>query len=96
MAKMSIEEQLAEIEKKERAIQKRKRALKAKLSSQARKEDTRRKVLVGALVIGALPDLRPNSKRREWILQLLEGLTHERDRKLFADLLPDAPNQRRL
>ncbi|TCP77426.1 hypothetical protein C8J31_12422 [Rhizobium sp. PP-CC-2G-626] len=89
MPRKSIEERLAEIE-----VQR--KTLKARLGQQERKDDTRRKVLLGALVLHRLGEDRDGefSKRLgEWLRRELPGfLTRDADKELFADLLkPEAP-----
>lgn len=84
MARKSIEERLAQIE-----VQR--KTLKARLGKQERKDDTRRKVLLGALVLHRLGEDRDGefSKRLgEWLRRELPGfLTRDADKELFADLL---------
>lgn len=53
----------------------------AKYSQQARKEDTRRKILIGAMIMG---DMKKNPKlERNIMLKLDKFLLRENDRKLF-------------
>lgn len=84
MPRKSIEERLAQIE-----VQR--KTLKARLGQQERKDDTRRKVLLGALVLHRLREDRDGefSKRlAEWLRRELPGfLTRDADKELFADLL---------
>ncbi|MGV1768404.1 mobilization protein [Rhizobium rhizogenes] len=86
MARKSIEERLAQIEAQ-------RKTLKARLGKQERKDDTRRKVLLGALVLHRLGEDRDGefSKRLglgEWLRRELPGfLTRDADKELFADLL---------
>lgn len=84
MARKTIEQRLAEIEA-QRA------SLKARLSTQERTNDTRRKVLLGALVLQRLEaSSDPEFTRRlgDWLRRELPGfLTREKDKELFADLL---------
>lgn len=85
MARKSIAQKLAELDA-------RRSALKARLSKQDRARDTRRKVLLGALVLHRLDSAHdPEFTRRlaDWLRRELPGfLTRETDRDLFADLLP--------
>lgn len=88
MPRKSIEERLAQIEVQPKT-------LKARLGQQERKEDTRRKVLLGALVLHSLGEDRDGefSKRLgEWLRRELPGfLTRDADKELFVDLLkPEA------
>ena len=84
MARKSIEERLAQLDA-QRA------ALKARLGKQERANDTRRKVLLGALVLYRLENSKDEefSKRlHDWLRRELPGfLTREADKALFADLL---------
>lgn len=83
MVKRSIEERLAQLE-----VQR--QTLKARLGKQERARDTRRKVLLGALVLHRLgEDSRPfDQALKEWLQRELPGfLTRPDDRALFADLL---------
>ena len=88
MARKSIEERLAQLDA-QRA------ALKARLSKQERANDTRRKVLLGALVLHRLENSNdPDFTRRlgDWLRKELPGfLTRDGDKELFADLLTNTP-----
>ena len=80
----SIEERLAQLDNQRKTLQ-------ARLGQQERAKDTRRKVLLGALVLHRLEDSGDGefSKRLEdWLKRELPGfLTRDADRALFADLL---------
>lgn len=83
MAKRTIEERLAQLEAQ-------RQTLKARLGKQERARDTRRKVLLGALVLHRLgEDKREFDKAlKEWLQRELPGfLTRDDDKALFADLL---------
>ena len=84
MARKSIEQRLAELDAQ-------RSALKARLSKQDRANDTRRKVLLGALVLHRLENANdPEFTKRlgEWLRRELLGfLTRDNDKALFADLL---------
>ena len=83
MARKTIETRLAEIEAE-------KKTLKARLSKQERAHDTRRKVLLGALVLHRLEAGKDEFSRRlgDWLRRELPGfLTRDVDKELFADLL---------
>ncbi|MCF1485573.1 MULTISPECIES: mobilization protein [Rhizobium/Agrobacterium group] len=88
MAKKTIEQRLAELDS-------RRAALKARLSKQDRNNDTRRKVLLGALVLHRLENANdPEFTKRlgDWLRRELPGfLTRDNDKALFADLLGQAP-----
>lgn len=84
MARKSILQRLAELEG-------RKKALKARLGKQERAQDTRRKILLGALVLHRLehcddPDL--TRRLRDWLQRELPGfLVRDGDRRLLEDIL---------
>lgn len=84
MARKTIEQRLAELDA-QRA------SLKARLGKQERANDTRRKVLLGALVLHRLensndPDF--TNRLTAWLRKELPGfLTRDGDKELFADLL---------
>ena len=83
MARKSIEERLAQLDA-QRA------ALKARLSKQERANDTRRKVLLGALVLHRLENGRDEFSKglADWLRRELPGfLTRDGDQELFDDLL---------
>jgi hypothetical protein len=86
MARKTIEQRLAELDA-QRAT------LKARLSKQDRANDTRRKVLLGALVLHRLENSNdPDFTRRlsDWLRRELPGfLTRDGDRELFTDLLKE-------
>ncbi|RRY02336.1 mobilization protein [Brucella anthropi] len=89
MARKSIEQRLAELDAQ-------RSALKARLSKQDRANDTRRKVLLGALVLHRLENANdPEFTKRlgDWLRRELPGfLTRDNDKALFADLLGPAPS----
>ena len=87
MARKTIEQRLAELDA-QRAT------LKARLGKQERANDTRRKVLLGALVLHRLEsgkDEEFSRRLREWLKrELPDFLTRPGDKELFADLLGKA------
>lgn len=87
MARKSIEQRLAELDAQ-------RSALKARLSKQDRANDTRRKVLLGALVLHRLENNNdPEFTKRlgDWLRRELPGfLTRDGDKELFADLIGPA------
>ena len=84
MARRSIEQRLERIEAQ-------KKALKARLGKQDRAKDTRRKILLGALILHRLEhdtDTEFASRLRDWLIRELPGfLTRDDDKALFRDLL---------
>lgn len=91
MPRTSIQQRISQLEE-------RKKALKARLGKQERREDTRRKVLIGALVLHRLehcPDAEFTRRLGEWLARELPGfLVREGDRALFSDLLNRVPSKR--
>ena len=88
MARKTIEQRLAELDA-QRAT------LKARLGKQERANDTRRKVLLGALVLHRLENASdPDFTKRlgDWLRRELPGfLTRDGDKEHFADLIGSAP-----
>ncbi len=83
MAKRTIAERLAQLDAQ-------REALRARLGKEERAKDTRRKILLGALVLHRLAeDNREFDKAlKEWLQRELPGfLTRPDDKALFADLL---------
>ena len=88
MARKTIEQKLAELDAQ-------RSALKARLSKQERANDTRRKVLLGALVLHRLENGKADFTKRlgDWLRRELPGfLTRDGDKELFADLLGKPAN----
>ena len=89
MPRKTIEERLAQLEA-------RKKALKARLSKQERTEDTRRKVLLGAFVLHRLEHGRDEISKglADWLRRELPGfLTRDTDRPLFDELLKEKQSE---
>lgn len=85
MARKSIADRLAQLEAQ-------KKALTARLSKQERARDTRRKVLLGALVLHRIEEGDPAMAQQltAWLKRELPGfLSRDSDVALFDDLLPD-------
>ncbi|TWB09315.1 relaxasome subunit MobC [Nitrospirillum amazonense] len=89
MPRKSIEERLAQLDAQ-------RKTLAARLSKRQRAQDTRRKVLLGALVLHHLQsqdDVSQPNRLRDWLRhQLPKFLTRADDKALFADILGDPPN----
>ena len=89
MARKPIEQQIAQLEA-------RAKTLKARLARQDRARDTRRKILIGALVLHRLEqsgDTEFSKRLTDWLRRELPGfLTREDDKALFADLLSGKTN----
>lgn len=90
MARKSIEQRLAELDAQ-------RSALKARLGKQERANDTRRKVLLGALVLHRLEttnDPEFTKRLRDWLRrELPDFLTRDNDKTLFDDLLKPAATE---
>ena len=89
----SLEEQLSQLEAKKKSLQ-------ARLNKQDRAKETRRKILLGALVLDRVDSEQdPEFSRRlaDWLRRELPGfLVRDMDRDLFTDLLePHASTQER-
>lgn len=86
----SLEEQLSQLDEKRKTLQ-------ARLQKQERAKETRRKILIGALVLDRMgSDRDPEFARRlsDWLRRELPGfLTRQIDRDLFEDLIDPASNQ---
>lgn len=89
MVRKPIMQQIAELEE-------RKKSLIARLGKQERARDTRRKILLGALVLHRLEHANdPEFTKRlgDWLRRELPGfLTRDNDKALFTDLLK-SPNR---
>ncbi|MGA1831536.1 mobilization protein [Rhizobium wenxiniae] len=90
MVRKPITQRIAELEE-------RRRVLLTRLSKQARARDTRRKILIGALVLDRLENARDpafSTRLLEWLRSELPGfLTREGDSRLFDDILISAQAQ---
>jgi len=76
----SIEDRINELDAKKKALQ-------AKMNKKKRTEDTRRKILLGSMVLAKIKD----ESIQKWVKQELpEFLTRDIDKKLFKDLLNNA------
>jgi hypothetical protein len=88
MARRSIEERLSQLEAQRKTLQ-------ARLGKQDRAKDTRRKILLGALVLYRLEksgDEEFSKGLGAWLRRDLPGfLTRDDDKALFADLLTTPP-----
>ncbi|MDP4026134.1 mobilization protein [Methylobacterium sp. NEAU 140] len=84
MARRTIAERIAQLDV-------RKKTLLARLDKQDRARDTRRKVLLGALVLQRLEaghDPAFTQRLADWLRRELPGfLTRDADKALFADLI---------
>lgn len=88
MARRSIEERISQLEAQRKTLQ-------ARLGKQERARDTRRKILLGALVLYRLETSGEGEFSKglgAWLRRELPGfLTRDDDKALFADLLTVPP-----
>lgn len=84
MARRSIDQRIAELEEQAKA-------LKARKAKTDRANDTRRKVLLGSLLLRDIETENESCKPlRDWLLKELPGfLTRDHDRQIFEELLSD-------
>jgi len=85
MAKRSIEERLAQLDAQRKTLQ-------SRLGKQERAKDTRRKVLLGALVLHRIESAKEKGEDAGWLIQWVKRelpgfLTRDNDKALFTDLL---------
>ena len=81
----TLQEKLKQLKTRQQAIENRKRAISSK---RERKQDTRRKILVGAIVLAKVEQKVMDEKLlRKW---LDEALTRDDDRALFDLAAPKA------
>lgn len=83
MPRRSIEQRLAHLDAQRKTLQ-------ARLGKQDRARDTRRKVLLGALLLHRLENGDDDTSKRlgDWLRRELPGfLTRDDDKALFDDLL---------
>lgn len=87
MSRITISQRINQLEA-------RKKALQARLGKQERAHDTRRKILLGALILHRLEtgnDRDAAQRLREWLQRELPTfLTRDGDQALFTDLLGQA------
>ena len=80
----SLEQQINKQEERLKQLKAQKQAVlareKKKITDQQRKDDTRRKILLGSLAIKKMED---EAEKTKILAELNEYLTEDRDRKLF-------------
>lgn len=81
----AAEERLKQLKAKAQKIEAQK---KAKVSKQERANDTRRKILLGALVLDGMN--RDADTKTRWLVKLEKALSRDADRELFG-LAPKSP-----
>lgn len=84
MARRTIDQRIAELEEQAKA-------LKARKSQTDRANDTRKKVILGTLLLRDIEgDSEASKLLRNWLAKELPGqLTREHDRQIFAELLTE-------
>ena len=83
----SDSERLEELQERKKAIEARMQAIRARTEQKKRKEDTRRKILLGALVLHRIEnDSQRGPGILKWLREELPGFVGERDRHLFQEL----------
>ena len=80
----SLEERLADAQKKEAQAKARTQKAKALVNAQKRKQDTRRKIIVGGMVIAHMSHDPAFAAEIEKLMK--EQITRPEDRKLFDNL----------
>ncbi|MDE0207509.1 MAG: mobilization protein [Candidatus Tectomicrobia bacterium] len=71
----------------------RQKAIRARVAKKERTRDTRRKVLVGSLLLHRMENDPENGPRfRLWLKKELPGFLRETDRNLFDDILGEGNN----
>jgi len=98
-SKRTIEERLLELEARKRRADAEIRKLRARLSKEERKRDTRRKILIGAAVLAYAEKSANDGDDRNlrFVRRLVAGMS-ERDRAVFEGTPwhPEQENQNRL
>lgn len=79
-------ERLRELGQRRARLEARAAQLRERERTLARQADSRRKIVVGAVVLRAVASDR---RAREWLIGCLRRAVSERDRGLFTDLLAD-------
>ena len=89
MARSSDQERLQKLQERRDQLNAQLAAMEARAKQTQKKQDDRRKILLGALVLADF-DTRPELKT--YLAERLPGfLVRPEDRKLFAELLPAVP-----
>jgi hypothetical protein len=81
------EQKLKRLQEKIAKLNAQKQRLMARNSKRARKDDTRRKVIIGGIVQA---EAAKTERTRDWLNDKLKREVLERDRYLFPELWPDA------
>jgi len=79
-------QRLKTLAEKKKAIEARMHALKTRVAQKQRKEETRRKILLGAWILHEMDHPQTGDRLKTWARKQLPGFVKERDRHLFDDL----------
>ena len=81
-----IKSRIEKLETEKNQLDKRQRNLEAIMNKKKKDEDTRRKIVLGAII---LADAKKNESLRNYVVALL-GPMKERDKELFSEFLTEA------
>ena len=81
-----IKSRIEKLETEKNQLDKRQRNLEAIMNKKKKDEDTRRKIVLGAII---LADAKKNESLRNYVVGLL-GSLKERDKELFSEFLTEA------
>ena len=81
-----IKSRIEKLETEKNQLDKRQRNLEALMNKKKKDEDTRRKIVLGAII---LADAKKNESLRNYVVALL-GSMKERDKELFSELLTES------
>ena len=81
-----IKSRIEKLETEKNQLDKRQRNLEALMNKKKKDEDTRRKIVLGAII---LADAKKNESLRNYVVALL-GPMKERDKELFSEFLTEA------
>ena len=81
-----IKSRIEKLETEKNQLDKRQRNLEALMNKKKKDEDTRRKIVLGAII---LADAKKNESLRNYVVALL-GSMKERDKELFSEFLTEA------
>ena len=82
--KKTPEQRKAELLEKKKKIEAQIRMISARETAKNRKEDTRRKIIAGAVL---LTQIEKEPKVKQWFVEKLGDAVEDRDRHLFIELL---------
>lgn len=88
MARKSDKEKLEELRAQKDKIEQRMKAVSARQKERERKADTRRKVILGSLLLDAA---EKDERYARVVASLMERITRDADRKAFEGWTPPSP-----